>query len=281
MTKKHKELPIQISKVVYFDEGSVTDFLQITAGGELSKTSELLEESTLEAGAAVEAKASFGLSKVFRSLLGLDLGISAEAQLGGNTKTGEMAHNILQNTILTDFCSLVEKGQSKSIVKFSGYRIGVIKESLGYYIMLSPYMSMLQSKNGIRIDNMPDMSLAIDKFDSSLRLAKGYYELIGVNDLEANKRVVFRFNLNAFRNNYKITDLTKMDMTIFAIKVGRTTADKLDIKSELDIPVMTPATFVNPSYDELERLTKEKEGINIDTSRIEIYDVLLAGVAEI
>ena len=34
-----------ICKIVYFDEASVTDYVQIVAGGELQKTTELLEET--------------------------------------------------------------------------------------------------------------------------------------------------------------------------------------------------------------------------------------------
>lgn len=38
-----------LSKVIYFDEGSVTDFLQIEAGGHLVQTTELLDNSTTAA----------------------------------------------------------------------------------------------------------------------------------------------------------------------------------------------------------------------------------------
>ena len=34
-----------LCKVVYFDEDSVTDFVQIVAGGQLEKTTELLNQS--------------------------------------------------------------------------------------------------------------------------------------------------------------------------------------------------------------------------------------------
>ena len=34
-----------LSKIVYFDEASVTDFMQIVAGGQLEKTTELLKQS--------------------------------------------------------------------------------------------------------------------------------------------------------------------------------------------------------------------------------------------
>ncbi len=32
-----------LNKIVYFDEGSVTDYVQIVAGGKLEKTTELLD----------------------------------------------------------------------------------------------------------------------------------------------------------------------------------------------------------------------------------------------
>ena len=34
-----------LCKIVYFDEDSVTDFVQIVAGGQLEKTTELLNQS--------------------------------------------------------------------------------------------------------------------------------------------------------------------------------------------------------------------------------------------
>lgn len=265
-----------LSKVIYFDEGSVTDFLQIEAGGHLVQTTELLDNSTTAAEVGVDAKASLGIGKLFKSILGLDASIGVETKLSGQTKANEIAHQILQNTILTDFFNYVSSDESQVIQCFTNYSIRVIKESLGYYIMLSPYMSMLQSKDGIRINNMPDMSIAIDRFDNSLRNAKGYYELIGVSSTQKT-RVVFRFNLEAFRNNYKISDLTKMDLIIYAIKVGRITADKLDIQSELDIPVITPRSFENPSFDEI--VQSSEDSGKVDNSKLDIYDVLLAGVA--
>lgn len=170
-----------LSKVIYFDEGSVTDFLQIEAGGHLVQTTELLDNSTTAAEVGGEAKVSLGIGKLFKSILGLDASIGVESKLSGQTKANEIAHQILQNTILTDFFNYVSSDETQVIQCFTNYSIRVIKESLGYYIMLSPYMSMLQSKNGIRINNMPDMSIAIDRFDNSLRNAKGYYELIGVS----------------------------------------------------------------------------------------------------
>ena len=48
--EKHNKL----CKIVYLDEGSVTDFVQIAAGGELDKTTELLKST--DASEAQEGK---------------------------------------------------------------------------------------------------------------------------------------------------------------------------------------------------------------------------------
>ena len=45
MRTKKAETDKQICKVIYFDEDSVTDYLQIIAGGSLEKTTELLKQS--------------------------------------------------------------------------------------------------------------------------------------------------------------------------------------------------------------------------------------------
>lgn len=59
----------KLCKVVYFDEDSVTDYVQIVSGGELEKTAELLKESNKGIDAGATAKASFGT--VMAALLGL------------------------------------------------------------------------------------------------------------------------------------------------------------------------------------------------------------------
>ena len=60
--------PTIISKVVYFDESSVTDYVQIIAGGQMSKTTELLKETGRSGSGEVNAEGSLGISKIFRTL---------------------------------------------------------------------------------------------------------------------------------------------------------------------------------------------------------------------
>lgn len=81
--------------------------------------------------------------------------------------------------------------------------------------MVSPYLSMF--KNGTSIP-AGEYSIAIEKLDTVLKNAKGYYEFVGT---KGNSRVILRFNINSFRNGYTISDLLKMDLSVYAIKVGK------------------------------------------------------------
>lgn len=148
-----------ICKIVYFDEDSVTDYVQIIAGGELEKTTQLLKETDTNANADVAISGKAGISGVFKALLGLEAQSSAEASMGISLNTNKMAKNIVKNTILTDFLGILndEKQNKKSktsqgsIKKFEGYTISVEKDSLSYIVMVSPYLSML--KGGSRLSS--------------------------------------------------------------------------------------------------------------------------------
>ena len=45
MDERRHVMENSICKIVYFDEDSVTDYVQIIAGGELEKTTQLLKET--------------------------------------------------------------------------------------------------------------------------------------------------------------------------------------------------------------------------------------------
>lgn len=103
-----------ICKIVYFDEDSVTDYVQIIAGGELEKTTQLLKETNISVGAEDSASGKAGISGVFKALLGLEAQASAKASMGITLNTNKMAKNIVKNTILTDFLGVLnEETQTK------------------------------------------------------------------------------------------------------------------------------------------------------------------------
>lgn len=124
-------------------------------------------------------------------------------------------------------------------------------------------------KNGTSIP-AGEYSIAIEKLDTVLKNAKGYYEFVGT---KGNSRVILRFNINSFRNGYTISDLLKMDLSVYAIKVGKTSLDNLDVNKELRMNVsIIPKD--NPSYND----NSEKDEAKTDSSVLDVFDVLLAGV---
>lgn len=265
-----------ICKIIYFDEESVTDYVQIVAGGELEKTTELLRDTSAAAGGKLDAQTKAGISGVFRAILGFEASASVSANASTSINTNKIAKNIVKNTILTDFLGILEedslsssldvKSKEGSIRKFQGYKISAEKNSMAYMAMVSPYLSMLQSDSSI---SAGEFNIAIDKMDGALKNAKGYYEFVGT---KGRGKVVLRFNIGAFRNNYRISDLLKMNLSIYAIKVGKTSLDKLDFNTELDIENTMAKS--NPTYSSNDKADKK----DVDHRQCDVYDVLLAGV---
>lgn len=267
----------KICKVVYFDEDSVTDYVQIVAGGSLENTEELLKGREVTEEQEVQANAKGGIGGVFKALLGWEANASAEISAGLAFNSNKMVRNIVKNTILTDFLSILEdKGTLQrrtsrlpkgTIKKFKDYVITAEKDSLSYMVMVSPYLSMLKTGSAI---SAGEFSIAIDKLDNALRNAKGYYEFIGT---KGKSRVVLRFNINSFRNGYTISDLLKMNLSIYAIKVGKTTAEMLNVNKELGMDVsILPKD--NPSYEGESSNEEEATASQV----LDVFDVLLAGV---
>ena len=266
----------KICKIVYFDEDSVTDYVQIVAGGELENTTELLKSRDAQEAQSVQANGKVGISGIFKALLGWEAGASADVSAGLSFNSSKMVKNIVKNTILTDFLKTIEdvsQGRTNSrlpkgtIKQFKGYKISAVEDSLSYMVMVSPYLSMLKSGSSIPAG---EFNIAVDKLDNALRHAKGYYEFVGT---KGRSRVILRFNINSFRNSYTISDLLKMDLSIYAIKVCRTSLENLNVNKELGMKVsLIPKD--NPSYEP----NADAEEAAATSPTLDVFDVLLAGV---
>ena len=266
----------QICKIVYFDEESVTDYVQIVAGGELESTTELLKSRDSGVEQSVGISGKVGISGIFKALTGWGASLEGAASESSSFNSNRLAKNIVKNTILTDFLQMLDEEKTKKVVsktnkgaikKFEGYSISVEKDSLSYFVMVSPYLSMLRTGTLIPAG---EFDIAIDEFESTLKKAKGYYEFVGT---KKNSMVILRFNINSFRNGYTIADLLKMDLVMYAIKVGRSTLDMLNVNKELDMNVsIIPKD--NPSYG------SDIGDNNPETNdkMLDVFDVLLAGV---
>ena len=80
--------------------------------------------------------------------------------------------------------------------------------------------------------------------------------------------LVLRFNNTTFKGNYKLSDILKMNLDIYAVKVGNIDKNKLDLNNEIKM-----------IEDEItaDKILGNKEE---NKNKINVYDVILAGVAD-
>lgn len=272
MKRKNNEKLSKLTKVIYFDESSVTDYIQIIEGGQLIKTTELLSGDIDNGKAKVTGELSVGISSLFKNLIGIGAKVQANSELETSFKSETLIKTILQNTILTDFLDIIENGESH-IEVFNNIKIKVIKDSLSYVIMISPYMKMFKG-DGLNLNTDLDLSIDIVKMDDSIKLAKGYFEFEGIQN---NKSVILRFNIDSFKNNYKISDLLKMDLSIYAVPVGKVDRKNISIVSEMNAATSDDEL---PSYDNPKYGEDGTDNTATSEDILTVYDVLLAGVAE-
>lgn len=240
-------------KIVYFDEESASDYLDITAGGKAQSTSEDVKKRTTDTHADVETKLSAKFS--WLPFLGTSGDIGAGV---GFSRAGEsILSKTLSNTILTDYLTEVER--DNRIEKLENFQVSAPKDSMAFMKMFTPYMVVAKTE---------DQGIDIARMDEALEKAKGYYELIGKNR-DDDSQLILRFNIKAFRNNYGLTDLARMDLVFHGIRVGRTAKDSLDIQAEM-------SQGNEPTVPNAAEII---DGLAIpDDDLLNVYDVVLAGV---
>lgn len=267
-------------KIVYFDEAFVADFMQIIAGGELKKTTEFITEvnSGIEGNAGIEAEIGTeknGLSKIFSFLSGAT--INAEGGINANLsrKSDRIVKNILENTLLADFISLLDADKRRTKNKrCNGIKIFpkvVVRpevNSFSYIMLIAPFLSMIDGELPVKTSDGEAMKIDITKIEEAIEKGRGYYEFVATID---GKEVIFRFNRSAFRNNYTMSDLPKMQLTYYAIHVGQIEKSDLQVQKEFEFGTAKSSKRVD--------YASASQGDSM-TTEIEVYDVVLAGVIE-
>lgn len=253
--KKENPSHAAMIKIVYFDEESASDYLDITAGGKELSTSNDVRERSKEVHGKVEAGLAAKLSWL------PFLGVSGE--VGAGTAASAAGKSILSktlsNTILTDY--LAKASDDSRIVELRGLRATAPKDSMAYVKMFTPYMIIARTEA---------QGVDLARLDEALAGAKGYYELFGVG--QNGPALVLRFNIGAFRNNYGLTDLGRMKLVFHGILVGQTASKSLDMRAEMalddDQASITAAQILDGQAAEAADL-------------LDVYDVLLAGVESV
>lgn len=268
-------------KVVYFDEGTAADYLQITSGGELKKTTELIADITGNAGIGVQAEANVnakrkGLPTLFKALTGVGLEASLEGHAHADAKKEKIAKTILENTLLADFVELIESDSKKkkdenkkhtAIKQFERIRLFPQANSFSYMMLMAPFFTMIEKKVPIIGDNGESFTIDVSKIEAAISRGRGYYEFLAVLE---GKETIFRFSSIAFRNNYTMSDIPKMQLSLYAVHVGTFDKKKLDLTSEFEFGIVTKDRF---EYDAV-------AGMDTTPEQADVYDVIIAGIAE-
>ena len=142
--------------------------------------------------------------------------------------------------------------------------LNMLKLSVGLKSNVNLSSSSEKIVNSTLTTNMMVEFIKFAKEDTKIEQIKGYYEFIA--KYENDKEIILRFNIDGFRNNYKFNDLSKMNLTYYAIKVGN--CYKEDIKFENEINQEEKIVTIK-DFDSKE---------NLNTDLLDIYDVVLAGV---
>lgn len=163
MTKQNTT-QVSLIKIVYFDEESASDLLDIVAGGKETSS----KESTKERAAEVEAESGAKAAAKFNWLPFFGGSAEAGAAASASAVGRSILNKTLSNTILTDYLSKLD--DLKGIERLDGLSVTARRDSAAFMKMYTPYLAML------KIDELP-VNLA--ELDSALTSAKGYYELLG------------------------------------------------------------------------------------------------------
>lgn len=263
-----KKLP---RKIIYFDETSAVDLLQVRQKGKLTRTVESIKNFSGKLGGDANIEAMVdqkdGAMQLFQRIAGLAGGVNAALGANGSMGGNRIAKTVIENSLLYDFLEAAESRRGNALLEIAeGYSLSIPKDSMTYFATIAPLTEMLEGHQ--QLDD-PNITMALSKMNTGIRNSKGYYELVGE---KKNDKKVFRFNINTFKNNYRIQDLPKMNLALYSIKVGETQLSQLNFETEFNLDT----TENELDFTGLSEETKQKNVKKDDL--IEVYDVFLAGV---
>lgn len=239
-------------KIVYFDEAAAQDYIDIYNGGRKETTDTETHEKVREIVASLEGQ--FGGSINILQYLKASL----LANIGGKVSNdvNQVLINSFRSTLLTDYINIINNGSDESIKEFNEGKVFAMQNSVSMYKSLSSYLNIIPK------DQLP---FDMQKLNEAILGERGYYEML----LEADgKKYVLRFNISAFRNNYTLVDLPKMELSFYGVKVGRCKEKQLEIGSEFN--------SIEKEEPTAERIIDGD--VEVEQNDLEIYDIVLAGI---
>ena len=243
-------------KIVYFDEAAAQDYVDVTNGGRLDWSTQENKEKIAKIVAEIEAQAKSG----FNILNYIKATFQGKVDASASAELTSAFDKTIKNTLLTDYIQAASKDEH--VKKFENSGVYAPENSISMYRMYSSYLNIVP-KEQIPID--------LEGLNNALLGERGYYQMLLNSEKEPS--CVLRFNINAFKNDYSLADLSKMNLSYFGVKVGQCTKEQLSLEKEFEIKSSTNI----PNVKEI--VTGEISESSI--KYLDVFDIVLAGVMSI
>lgn len=214
MTNSKNWLPHPLMKIIYFDKESAAEYLDFAAisGGKVAQST---GEKSPETPEAAKPGAKSGSKPDPKA--GWIPFLGASADRGTPIHPGATGRSFLSknrsSNIVVDYLEAAEA--DSRIVKLTGLTVTAPTHALAHSKSFAAYLKRLN------VSAYPEAAAHTTEI-----FAGGYYELLGSKDDEIT--CVLRFNGEAFRNNYGLTDVGLMRLVFHGIQVGETIPTGLD-----------------------------------------------------
>ena len=240
-------------KIVYFDEAAAQDYVDVTNGGRLDWSTQENKEKIAKIVAEIEAQAKSG----FNILNYIKATFQGKVDASASAELTSAFDKTIKNTLLTDYIQAASKDEH--VKKFENSGVYAPENSVTLYKMLSSYLTIVP-KEEIPID--------MEKLNEAILGERGYYDMLLKTEKE--RKSILRFNLQAFKNNYNLVDLSKMKLTYFGIKVGTCGENHLSIDKEFDFQPAEDKTTA-------EEIVEGEKSVAEEEKELDVYDIVLAG----
>ncbi|MGE6370566.1 DUF6414 family protein [Planococcus kocurii] len=258
-----------MKKIIYFDESSALDILDIKSNGRTEKIMETMVQKASKF--SLDGKIGTGILDFF------NFGISANSSGQYDRGKSNILKTNLTNTILTSFLDLLKKEKSNEygLEELKDSKLTIPPDSAAFIKSIAPFIKFFKSSEEFKNTSDPILdNIDLHSVDDVLLNAKGYYELLAI-DKEGDKKVV-RFNLDGFRNNYKLNDLEKMNLTLYGVKVGTCLEENLSFEKELAFGNQQSNKQQNQNLGYNPHETNNNQ--NKTDIELDIIDIVLAGI---
>ena len=246
-------------KIAYFDESAAFDYTVLMNGGEYSEVEENQKEKVAKIIASLDAEASVG-----NSWLGFVRGlISGKGTLSYDSNSANIFASNLKSNLLADYEAAANNDDA--VKKFPRKTVYAPENSITFYRMISTFLNIVPQ------EDMP-AGINFKELDHALLNERGYYQML-LTDEKEDPDVVLRFNIDAFKNNYSLADLTKMKLTYYGVAVGNTTLEELKIENEFNFASVDKKSSPSPMNVVDGDNNKDEE-----EKKLTVYDIILAGV---